>query len=407
MSEWKEVRLGELVSVKGGKRLPKGTQLITAPNTHPYIRIRDITGKKTIELDSSYEYVDEETQKIISRYIVNTGDILVSIVGTIGLVSIVGKSLNLANLTENCVKLVDIRNVDCEYLYYYLVSELGQNEISKGTVGAVQPKLPIKNIESIIVKLPSIPTQRRIAAILSSLDAKIENNNKVNAKLEEIAQNLFKEWFVDFGPFKDGKFVDSELGPIPEGWRVGTLDEITSLISRGVAPKYDDDSDEFILGQTCVRNNFVTLNRARKHKPKVKNEKWVRYGDVLINSTGIGSLGRVGQVYFNRNDVTIDTHLTIVRPSCELYRWYVGRNLLSRQDEIENMAVGSTGQTELPRDSVKSIKLLIPINETIERFNGLIEPVNLQMESLIQENQRLATLRDTLLPKLMSGEIKV
>lgn len=146
--------LEEFADVKGGKRLPKGVNLQTIPNSHPYIRIRDLGSSKVLELNTNYEYVDDETQKTISRYIVSQGDILISIVGTIGLIGIVGHTLEKANLTENCVKLVNIRGIDREYLYYYLISKLGKDEITKGTVGAVQPKLPIKNIQKIAITHP-------------------------------------------------------------------------------------------------------------------------------------------------------------------------------------------------------------------------------------------------------------
>ena len=169
MEEWKEYKLGDIAQVKGGKRLPKGVNLVKAKNSHPYIRVRDLGKKKVLELDSSFEYVDNETQKSISRYIVNSGDIIVSIVGTIGLIAIIGNSLDKANLTENCVKLIDITAIDKEYLYYYLVSELGKNEIEKGIVGAVQAKLPIKNIQAINIKAPNFESKRRIASILKSL----------------------------------------------------------------------------------------------------------------------------------------------------------------------------------------------------------------------------------------------
>ena len=183
MGEWKIYRLGDLMDIKGGKRLPKGKMLTTVKNSHPYIRIRDLGVSKIIELNSSYEYVEDEVQKQISRYIVNSNDIILSIVGTIGLVAIVGRSLNNANLTENCVKLVNLTGVDSNYLYYYLTSPIGQDEIIKGIVGAVQPKLPIKNIQNIAISLPSIDFQRKIASILSSIDEKIYVNRQINDNL--------------------------------------------------------------------------------------------------------------------------------------------------------------------------------------------------------------------------------
>ena len=193
----REVKLGKVATVKGGKRLPKGINLITKPNPHPYIRVRDLNGKKTLELDGSFEFVDDETQKAISRYIVTGGDIVLSIVGTIGLVSVVGDSLNEANLTENCVKLTSLSGIDRDYLYYYLKSSYGQQEIARGTVGAVQAKLPIKNIQDISIPLPDEVTQRKIADILSSLDAKIEVNQRINDNLYEIVNAYYTSLFKD------------------------------------------------------------------------------------------------------------------------------------------------------------------------------------------------------------------
>lgn len=147
------VELGSLADVKGGKRLPKGANLKSIPNSHPYIRVRDLNDVVFANLSTNYEYVDDETQKTISRYITTTDDVLISIVGTIGLTAIVDKSLNMANLTENCVKVTNLHGISPEYLLLYLRSQHGSEEIKKGTVGAVQAKLPIKNIQALSVPL--------------------------------------------------------------------------------------------------------------------------------------------------------------------------------------------------------------------------------------------------------------
>lgn len=147
------VELGSLADVKGGKRLPKGANLMSIPNSHPYIRVRDLNDVVFASLSANYEYVDDETQKTISRYITTTDDVLISIVGTIGLTAIVDKSLNMANLTENCVKVTNLHDISPEYLLLYLRSQHGSEEIKKGTVGAVQAKLPIKNIQALSVPL--------------------------------------------------------------------------------------------------------------------------------------------------------------------------------------------------------------------------------------------------------------
>lgn len=183
MRHWNEEKIKDFAEVKGGKRLPKGKKLIQESNSHPYIKVRNLGKAKYIQMNSDYEYVDNETQKSIARYIVNKGDILISVVGTIGLVGIVGDTLDKANQTENCDKIINIKNVLPEYLYYYLISSFGQNEIRKGTVGAVQPKLPLKNVKDISVLYPSIEEQERIVNILSSIDKKIEMNKTINNNL--------------------------------------------------------------------------------------------------------------------------------------------------------------------------------------------------------------------------------
>lgn len=190
----REVKLGEVANVKGGKRIPKGIGLINIPNGHPYIRVRDLNNKRLLELDNSYEYVDNETQKVISKYTVKTGDVVLSIVGTIGLVAIVGRTLDGANLTENCVRLSSFHGVNRDFLYYYLRSDCGQQEIRCGTVGAVQAKLPIKNIQNIAINLPDYTTQERIASLLLSIDRKIELNQKINDNLEQQAVTYFKNY---------------------------------------------------------------------------------------------------------------------------------------------------------------------------------------------------------------------
>ena len=299
----------------------------------------------------------------------------------------------------------------------------------QGAKGTKMPRGDKNQIMQWPISIPSKTKQNKIASMLSSLDVKIEVNRRINDNfviepffeilliwaittlindnLEQQAQALFKSWFVDFEPFRNQFFVESELGMIPEGWRVVALDELCSFISRGLTPKYDERSDELILGQTCVRNNIVTLDNARKHKPKQKTEKWVQQWDTLINSTGVGSLGRVGIVYFNMDNVAIDSHITVVRPKTALLRHFVGRNLLSRQLEIENMAVGSTGQTELPKNRVKYLPIIMPDDNALKHFNDVIEPIARLLYRNIEESRRLASLRDILLPRLMSGEIIV
>ena len=402
--EWKEVRLGDVCEIKGGKRLPKGVNLITQKNSHPYIRVRDLGKSKTIELNSSYEYVDEITQKQIQRYITQKGDILISIVGTIGLIAIVGGSLDGANLTENCVKLVKLDKIDSEYLYYYLKSPFGQQNISRGTVAAVQAKLPIKNIQDFSIICPElISDQRRIASILSSLDRKIELNNKINADLEEMAQAIFKNWFVDFEPFKDGKFVDSELGMIPEGWKVGTLGDITKNKSAKVKERNDVKvlspvtTGELVLSEEYFTKQVFSSSIA---KYKIVNKGDFAYNPARVN---IGSLGR--------NEFDFDGCVSPVYVVFSVLDGYENYFDLFRKtdffkDSVASLAIGGVRQS-LSYDDLSSIEVIIPSENAVEEFNNLYNQMKKTIKANKLENSRLSTLRDTLLPRLMSGELEV
>ena len=184
------VNLGEIADVKGGKRLPKGVNLIDIPNSHPYIRVRDLNNALFASLTPNYAYVDEETQKSISRYIVSTGDVLISIVGTIGLTAIVDSTLDKANLTENCVKVTNLKHITPEYLLLYLRSQLGREAITKGTVGAVQQKLPIKNIQAIPIPVLSEKDKNTLFCTLDSIFAEISSNVIQSAKLSSLRDTL-------------------------------------------------------------------------------------------------------------------------------------------------------------------------------------------------------------------------
>lgn len=179
------------------------------------------------------------------------------------------------------------------------------------------------------------------------------------------------------------------------------------MVCRGITPKYNPNSDETVLGQTCVRNNLVLLENGRLHSPKKVTEKWLQKYDLLINSTGVGSLGRTAQIWFEPTKLVVDSHVTIVRCKDERHALYLGFWAFEHEKYIESLHTGSTGQTELPRDHVKAMRLVLPCDEALERFNKMSEPSVRLIAANQEESKRLANLRDALLPKLVSGEIDV
>lgn len=290
--------------------------------------------------------------------------------------------------------------VSPKYLYYFLKnsSTVAELQLLAETRSGTFPQITFSEVANLTIPVPSLAVQEVIVQTMQCLEDKITCNEQINDNLMQQAATIFKSWFVEYSPFD---------GIEPKEWETVNLEKITSLISRGIAPKYSDNSDQIVINQKCIRNHMIDLSQARTHTPKVINEKWLRFGDLLINSTGDGTLGRAAQVWFQPQNITVDSHVTVVRPAKENLIFYIGLWGVLHEREIESLHTGSTGQTELPKERVKALELHLPDNGTLDRFNTLIAPMAAAIVSKQNENNKLATLRDALLPKLMSGEIDV
>ena len=187
---WRMGTLGDLADIKGGKRLPKGEELQIEKSSHPYIKVADMCNYKYMILNNEILYVSDDIQKYIHQYIVNTDDIILSIVGTIGNVNVIDESLNGANLTENCVKLVNLRCISNSYLYSFLVSKEGKSIIEQSIVGGVQGKLPIYNIEKMELLIPSEKAIKDFNLRMNIIDTYIKIRLKENKKLTELKSLL-------------------------------------------------------------------------------------------------------------------------------------------------------------------------------------------------------------------------
>ena len=388
MGQWNEAKIGEIAEVKGGKRIPKGRKLIKEPNSHPYIRIRNLGKTKYMQLNTDYEYVDEETQQMIDRYIVNQGDILISVVGTIGLVGIVGNTLDKANQTENCDKIINIKKVLSEYLYYYLVSSFGQDEIKKGTVGAVQPKLPLKNVKDILVKYPPIIEQKQIVEFLSAIDEKIELNETINNNLLQQLHVLYLRLFCESA-------MDTPLRDVVATTSGGTP-------SRKHDEYYSDSSICWVKSKELLGNYIhETEEHINDLAIKKSSAKLLPEHSVLIAMYG-ATVGAYG---------VISKPMTCNQAVCALlcnenYPYtYLFQIAYESQQKFINLAVGSA-QQNISQVLIKQLNLHSDLN-IIQRFHDLALPMHQEIEFLQAENIRLSDLRDNLLPKLMSGELDV
>lgn len=358
----------------------------------PWLSVKDFNNGNRYVYRTE-KYISEAGLKHSSTKLLQKDDIIISARGTVGEMAMIPFPMAF---NQSCYGIRGKDKINKTFLYYLIKNSV--RELKSITHGSVFDTITRDTFANVMVDIPSIEIQQKIAKVLSGVDDKIELNNAINKNLEQQAQAIFKSWFVDFEPFG---------GDAPNNWSEATLNELTTLISRGITPKYSDSSNQTVINQKCIRNHMIDLSLARTHIPKIISEKWLLFGDLLINSTGTGTLGRVAQVWFEPKNLTVDSHITIVRPARENLIFYIGFWGISHEKEIESLHTGSTGQTELPRDRVKTIKLLLPDNKTLDFFNKMITPMANAIISNQEENQRLAILRDALLPKLMSGEIDV
>lgn len=331
-------------------------------------------------------------------------DVLYSVVGSFGIPALVKDESEFV-FQRHIAILRPNELIDPRYLYYVMKNRDFYHWADSVAIGAAQRTVTLGQLRSKEIELPELDVQQRIADVLSAYDELIENSRRQIKLLEEAAQRLYKEWFVDL------KFPGHETTPInnglPEGWEESTLESVSNLISRGITPDYADETGYLVLGQRCVRNHLIELTHARAFVPKPSLSKWIKRNDILINSTGVGSLGRTAQVWFDPVGMTVDSHVTILRAQTPELACYLGQWAFFNESYIESLHTGSTGQTELPRERVAVIKLKKPTDNLLALFCEAVVPMGKKIVLLQKAASSAREARDRLLPKLMSGEIEV
>lgn len=372
--EWKEVRLGDILNFRRGHDLPHSAM---KPGNIPVAGSNGVIG-----------YHDTATP--------------IKPILTIGRSGNVGKPYFYEEAWAHNTTLYvdDFKGNEPKFLYYLCQTMPFANFGG----GSAVPTLNRNHIHPLETKIPvKVEDQCRIASILSSLDRKIELNNKINADLEEMAQAIFKNWFVDFEPFKDGKFVDSELGMIPEGWKVGRLGDITKNKSAKVKERNDVKvlspvtTGELVLSEEYFTKQVFSSSIA---KYKIVNKGDFAYNPARVN---IGSLGR--------NEFDFDGCVSPVYVVFSVLDGYENYFDLFRKtdffkDSVASLAIGGVRQS-LSYDDLSSIEVIIPSENAVEEFNNLYNQMKKTIKANKLESSRLSSLRDTLLPRLMSGELEV
>lgn len=420
--DWSINSLGNLCEIKGGKRLPFGHNLTNCKTNHPYIRIVDM-GKESINKESVV-WIEDKTYEKISRYTINENDVYISIVGTIGLTGLIDKFLDGANLTENAAKLFNFNEVIPSYVNYYLKSFNGQEQIKSQTVGSTQPKLALSRIQNILITLPTVEEQKQIASILSSLDDKIELNQKTIKTLEEIGQAIFKRWFIDFEfpnekgePYKSsgGEMVGSELGEIPKWWIVKKISDtdvtITDFVANGSFASLKEnvtikDKVDYalFLRNTDLKNDFSTTKKyVDKHAYEFLKKTKMFGGEVIISS-----VGDVGSVFLCPDfdiPMTLGNNVIALKSDFNNFYYFLFKSPLG-QDLIKSITAGSV-QMKFNKTDFRNIQLIYPNKQIIEKFTETADLLIKKINSLKREIVDLVDLKDSLLPKLLNGKIRI
>jgi type I restriction enzyme S subunit len=411
---WKITSLGDACKQSGGniQTGPFGSQLHSCDyvqNGIPSIMPQNIGDNRISEKDIAR--ITEKDAARLSKYRVQIGDIVYSRRGDVEKRALIRKHQNGWLCGTGCLRIrTGAGELNSVYLSYFLGHPRTREWIVQHAIGATMPNLNTAILSALPIILPPLPEQRAIASILGALDDKIELNNRINKTLEEMAQAIFKEWFVDFGPFQDGEFVDSELGRIPKGWRVGTIEDLGSVVGGSTPSKacpeyYTNDGIAWLTPKDLSTNK----------------DKFISRGDIDITSLGLknssvrilprgsvlfSSRAPIGYIAIAKNKITTNQGFKSVVPNRNVGTAYIYYFLKFNLERIENMASGSTFK-EVSGSVMKKVEALIPNYSVLKNFSSVCASIFEKQKYLETENREIAITRVALLPKLMSGEIRI
>ena len=394
MEEWKEYIVSDLGRIVTGK-----TPRTSIPENYggkiPFLTPSDdLSGKyspKTIKT------ITDTGLEEVKNCLLPSKSICVSCIGSdLGKV-VITKEPTVTNQQFNSI-IPNDKN-DADYIYY-LMTIVGKqlNYLSKTSTAV--PIVNKSTFSSFRVKLPSKKIQHRIASILKSLDDKIEVNRKINENLEQQAQALFKSWFVDFEPFKNGEFVESELEMIPKGWRVGTLKEIADII-MGTSPSGSSYNTEGIGDVFYQGRAEFSFRFPKRNMYTTEAKRFAEVDTVLVSVRA-----PVGDINVAEERCCIGRGLASVK-SKKNYNSYILYLMQSLKNVFDRFNGEGTVFGSINKKAFEEMQIIVPTGNVISKFDSIASSMDCQIKRTEQESRSLAELRDTLLPKLMSGELRV
>ena len=393
--EWKEVRLGDVCTRVCSGGTPKSTNLSYYGGEIPWLNTKEIDFNRIYSTEKTI--TDSGLNNSSAKWIApNT--VTVAMYGATAGKSCIVKVPMTTN--QACCNLtINDEVADYEFVYYTLKNDY--TTLASLANGGAQQNLNTQIIKDYVLKMPSLADQRRIASILSSLDRKIELNNKINADLEEMAQAIFKNWFVDFEPFKDGKFVDSELGMIPEGWKVGSPYEYVKVVYGAPykSAKFNDNGE----GLPLIRIRDLKDCNPQFYTPEILPQtEYVNMGDIVagMDAEFVPHIWKGNTGLLNQRVCKLMPQQTSISNLFVLYLM---------KPELEFVQSYKTGTTvsHLGKADIDKFVVVLPPLKVVEECSKILDSILQRIKNISAESRNLSLLRDTLLPRLMSGELEV
>ena len=401
--KWGKVKVGDCCEVTSSKRIFFSEYVDSGV---PFYRSKEIIESSNGQAISEPLFISQEKYDEIKNHfgVPQSGDMLLTSVGTIGVPYIVREKDYFYFKDGNLTWFRNFSDeLDSKYLYFWVKSSEGQSILNNTTIGSSQKALTIASLKGLEIPCPPSPVQKRIVEFLAGYDDLIENNQKQLKLLEEAAQRLYKEWFVDL------RFPGHETTPIvdgiPQGWERMVLSEVTSVLKRGISPKYSDNGKYSVINQKCIRSSIMDISESRRQEKEYVPTLNLQDSDTVICSTGTGTLGRVGRVYGDYPNTTFDSHVTLVRAKENPN--YIYHVVKSQQEYLMGMGRGSTNQQELNRDVIERLVVLCPSQDILLKADRVLNAIHCKIKAVYLQNNLLVESRDRLLPKLMSGELEV
>lgn len=394
MTNWQEVKLGEICTIidgDRGKNYPKSNEL--QPQGYClFLNTKNVPDNKFNF--SECTFISKDKDELLGKGKLNYGDIVVTTRGTLA---------NFAYYTKKCIYnkirinsgMVILRNENKDlcthYLYHFLISNNFKQQVQSLATGSAQPQLPIKDMKNIIMNLPPIDIQKKIAGVLGALDDKIELNNRINNNLEQQVQALFKSWFVDFEPFG---------GTMPKDWKESDIYSISNIIYG--APFASKLFNTEKKGLPIIRIRDLKNQHSDTYTEEIHPKAYIiKAGDIVV-----GMDGEFRPYIWGNDEGLLNQRVCVFENKRSLGKMFLYLTIKPLLNRVEQTEVATT-VIHIGKQDFDAFRFSMPSNSILDKFDAVTQPIYNKIVSNSLENTRLASLRDALLPKLMSGKIDV